>query len=72
MPVTHTLFLISTCTIDPPSPQLLAVHRTVAHILHLSGAEEYIVELPRNVEEHGIRANGSTKLDRLLRVGLGG
>ena len=42
LPVTRTLSVIKTRTIDPPSPRLLAVHRAIAHILHLSGAGNYI------------------------------
>lgn len=38
LPVTRTLLLSPDRNIDPPSSRLLAIHRAVAHILHLSGA----------------------------------
>ncbi|KAI0809665.1 hypothetical protein GGR55DRAFT_159929 [Xylaria sp. FL0064] len=71
-PITRTLYLTDDRSVDPPSPRLLAVHRAIAHILHLSRAGEYIDKLLRDMDEEGIKADGSTELDRLLRLGLGG
>ncbi|KAI1113724.1 hypothetical protein F5Y14DRAFT_417060 [Nemania sp. NC0429] len=67
-PITRTFYPAD----DPPSPRLLAVHRAIAHILRLSGAGEYIDKLLRDMDEQGIQADGSTELDRLVRLGLGG
>ncbi len=72
IPVTRTLLLSATRTIDPPSPRLLAVHRAIAHILRLSGAGDYLDQLLRDIDENGVRADGSTDLGCLLRLGLGG
>lgn len=72
LPVTRTLYLTDTRTIDPPSPRLLAVHRAIAHILHLSAAGDYIDKLLRDAEERGIQEDGSTELGRLVKLGLGG
>jgi hypothetical protein len=72
LPVTRTLYLTPTRTIDPPSPRLLAIHRAIVHILHLSATGEYIDRLLQDVEETGIRADGSTELGRLVKFGLGG
>ncbi|KAI0412237.1 hypothetical protein F5X98DRAFT_367467 [Xylaria grammica] len=36
LPVARALYLTPTRTIDPPSPRFLAIHRAIAHILHLS------------------------------------
>lgn len=70
--MTRTLYLTDDRLIDPPSPRLLAVHRAIAYILRLSGAGEYIDNIIRDCEEESIRADGSTDLDRILRLSLGG
>lgn len=70
-PVVRTLHVIENRTIDPPLPRLLAVHRAIAHILHLSAAGAYIDQLLWDLEKYGIRADGSTDLPRLLNLGLG-
>ncbi|TGJ83076.1 hypothetical protein E0Z10_g5688 [Xylaria hypoxylon] len=62
LPITRTFYLTDTRTIDPPSPRLLAVHRAIAHILHLSAAGEYIDKLLREMDEQGILADGSTDI----------
>jgi len=71
-PITRTLCLTTTRIIDPPSPRLLAVHRAIAHILHLSAAGEYIDKLLRDMDGKSIQADGSTELDRLVKLRLGG
>ncbi|OTB04374.1 hypothetical protein M426DRAFT_157598 [Hypoxylon sp. CI-4A] len=71
LPTTRMLYLTSTRTIDPPSPRLLAVHRAIAHILHFSAVGEYIDKLLRDMDEKDIQADGSTELDRMLRLRLG-
>jgi hypothetical protein len=71
-PVTRTLFLTPTRTIDPPSPRLLAIHCAIAHILHLSAAGVYIDQVLRDMESQGVRADGSTELGRFVKLGLGG
>ncbi|KAI0540055.1 hypothetical protein GGR58DRAFT_511909 [Xylaria digitata] len=71
-PITRTFYLTDNKSIDPPSPRLLAVHRAIAHILRFSRAGEYIDKLLQDMDEEGIRADGSTELDRMLRLGLGG
>ncbi|OAA60259.1 hypothetical protein SPI_05383 [Niveomyces insectorum RCEF 264] len=72
LPVTRTLYVTEDRTIDPPSPRLLAVHRAIAHILHLSGAGEYIDWILRDMEQHPVRADGTSALGRLVSLGLGG
>jgi hypothetical protein len=47
LPVIRTLTLSPNCTIDPPSQRLLAVHRTIAFIIKLSGAGSYIEDILR-------------------------
>jgi hypothetical protein len=70
LPPTRTLYLSENRTIEPPSPRLLAVHCAIAHILHLSAAGAYIDRILQDAEEHGIRADGSTELGRLVALGL--
>ncbi|RWA11045.1 hypothetical protein EKO27_g4054 [Xylaria grammica] len=72
LPIARTLYLTPTRTMDPPSPRLLATHRAIAHTLHLSDAGEYIEKTLQDVEEIGIRADGSTELGCLVKPGLGG
>lgn len=72
LPITRTLYLAEGRTIDPPSRRLLALHCAIARILHLSAAGGYIDEILRDAEEHGIRADGSTELGRLVNLRLGG
>lgn len=71
LPVTRQLFqLFLSPNIDPPSPRLLAIHRAIGHILHLSGAGEYIDKCLRDMEEGCVRADGSTPLDVYVRLCL--
>ncbi|KAJ4312444.1 hypothetical protein N0V84_009936 [Fusarium piperis] len=71
VPVTRALYLTEERTIDPPSPRLLAIHRAIAHILHLTAAGGYIDDILRDAEEPA-REDGSTELERLVRLGLNG
>ncbi|KAK3903991.1 hypothetical protein C8A05DRAFT_42865 [Staphylotrichum tortipilum] len=73
LPITRTLFLTPERTIEPPSPRLLAIHRDIARILHLSAAGEYIDEIlwdMGDAGERGAQADGSTDLGRLVHLGL--
>ncbi|KAK4248276.1 hypothetical protein C7999DRAFT_13812 [Corynascus novoguineensis] len=73
LPVTRTLFLTDSDTIDPPSHRLLAIHCAIARILHLSAAGDYIDKILRDMEdarERGAQADGSTDLGRLIHLGL--
>jgi hypothetical protein len=68
LPTTRTLFTHP--TIDPPSERLLALHRAVAHILHLSGAGDYINNILRDMEDGVVRGDGSTELGVLVDLAL--
>ncbi|KLJ09675.1 hypothetical protein EMPG_14904 [Blastomyces silverae] len=72
VPVTRPLYLTNDKSIEPPSPQLLAIHRAIAYTLHLSGAGEYIDNILRDMEEIGVQADGSTELGRIIKLRLGG
>lgn len=72
LPVTRSLSVTEGRTIDPPSPRLLAVHRAIAHILHLSAAGSYIDRILRDIEEQTVRVHGSTPLDLLVNLRIGG
>ncbi|KAH6606368.1 hypothetical protein Trco_005521 [Trichoderma cornu-damae] len=71
-PVTRTLYSTDSCTIEPPSSRLLAIHSAIAHVLHLSKAGEYIDKLLRDFSRKSVRADGSTELDRFIKLRLGG
>ncbi|KAK3682378.1 hypothetical protein B0T22DRAFT_282134 [Podospora appendiculata] len=60
LPITRTLFTHP--SIDPPSERLLALHSAIAHILHLSGAGEYIQAILNDMEKGVVREDGSTQL----------
>ena len=72
LPITRTLYLTESKTIDPPSPRLFAVHSAIAHILHLSAAGEYIDKILRDWDDCTVQADGSTELDHLVKLRLGG
>jgi hypothetical protein len=57
-------------TIEMPSPDLLAIHRALAKILHASGAAEYIACILHDRDEGFVSADGSTQLGALVAVGL--
>ncbi|OAA57394.1 hypothetical protein SPI_07053 [Niveomyces insectorum RCEF 264] len=71
-PVTRTLFVTANRTIEPPSARLLAVHRAIAHILHLSGAGNYIDTVLRDMDDCVVRSDGSSDLGRIVSLSLGG
>jgi hypothetical protein len=71
-PITRTFYLTDSHTIDPPSPRLLAVHRAIALILHLSAAGGYIDDILRDLDELDVKNDGSTELGRLIELRLGG
>ncbi|KAK5994114.1 hypothetical protein PT974_07554 [Cladobotryum mycophilum] len=72
LPITRTLFITDTHSIDPPSSRLLAIHNAIAQILHLSAAGGYIDDILRDLEENDVREDGSTAIDRFVRLRLGG
>ena len=65
------LYLIDNQVIDSPLPQLFAVHYVSPYILHLFTARDYIDRILCDTKQHGVRADGSTELGRLVRLGLG-
>ncbi|EEU33516.1 uncharacterized protein NECHADRAFT_98437 [Fusarium vanettenii 77-13-4] len=71
-PITRTLYLTKSRTINPPSPRLLAIHNAIAHILHLSATGEYINRILRDLEQHSVREDGSTEIDRFVKLRLDG
>jgi hypothetical protein len=72
LPVTRTFHLTDNHNIDLPSPRLLAIHRAIALILHLSAAGGYIDDILRDLDELDVKSDGSTKLGRLIELRLGG
>lgn len=72
IPVTRELHLTNDRSIDPPSARLLAIHRAIAHILHLSGAGEYIDKILDDMEDLGACEKGGTELGRIVGLRLGG
>ncbi|RMD41438.1 hypothetical protein DV735_g3685, partial [Chaetothyriales sp. CBS 134920] len=58
--------------IDLPSPRLLAIHKAIACILHMSAAGEYIDRILRDLDEGRVAADGSTELGQLTALRIGG
>jgi hypothetical protein len=71
LPVVRTLFFTESRSIEPPSARFLALHRAIAHILHLSGAGDYIQTILRDMEWKDTREDGSTELGYLVALRLG-
>lgn len=71
-PITRSLYLTPTHTIDPPSPRLLTLHRAIAYVLHLSGAGDYISEILRAIETRDCKEDGSSELGRIVSLKLHG
>ena len=67
----RTLFLTESRSIEPLSARFLALHRTITHILHLSGAGDYIRKILRDMEWKDTREDGSTELGYLTALRLG-
>ncbi|KAK3366411.1 hypothetical protein B0H63DRAFT_424236, partial [Podospora didyma] len=65
-PITRTLFIDP--LIDPPWERLLALHSAIGHILHLSGAGDYIRVILRDMEDGVVREDGSTQLGVLVNL----
>jgi hypothetical protein len=72
LPVTRELFLTEDRTIEPPSPRLLAIHRAIAHILHLSAAGEFIDRILNDLDQQTVRVDGSTHLGQLVNLKFNG
>ena len=73
LPIKRAIRLAPNRDIDPPSPDLLAIHRAVGQILHLSGAGDYIDDILRDMETvHVIAEDGSTDLGSYVSAHLGG
>jgi hypothetical protein len=68
-PLTRTLYLTTTRTIDPPSPRFLAIHRAITLVLYQSAAGDYIDGILNQIN---IRKDGSTKVGHLIELRLGG
>ncbi|PGH01047.1 hypothetical protein GX51_05484 [Blastomyces parvus] len=71
LPVTRTLYRSVDYTIDAPLPRFFAIHSAIAHILHLSGAGEYIDKILQDLENISAHGDGSTELGRLVKLQLG-
>lgn len=70
VPVERELFMPNDPELHMPSPRLLAIHRAVAHIIHLSGAAEYIAKIFRDFDEGVVKCDGSTQLGHMLELRL--
>jgi len=68
LPLVRTLFTHP--TIDSPSSRLLAIHYTIAHILHLSAAGDYIDKVLSDMEEGVVRGDGLTQLGLMVQLAL--
>ena len=66
LPVTRELFLTEDRTTEPPSPRLLAIHRAIARILHLSAAGRFIDRILNDLDQQAVRTDGSTHLGQLV------
>ncbi|GBF64422.1 hypothetical protein TMEN_7124 [Trichophyton mentagrophytes] len=72
VPVTRELYITEDRSIDPPLPRLLALHRTIALIINLSGAAEPINKILRDMEDLAVSASGTTELGQLVTLKMNG
>ena len=73
LPIERKLRLDPNKEIEPPSPALLAIHRAVGRILHLSAAGEYIDGIWRDMKNVRVIAeDGSSDLGSYVSAHLGG
>merc|ERR1712000_206784 len=72
LPVTRELYLTEDRTIEPPSRRLLAIHRAIAHILHLSAAGAFIDRVLDDWDQQAARTDGSTHLGQLVNLQVNG
>jgi hypothetical protein len=71
-PITRTLYIAPDKGIEVPLPQLFAIHRAIAHILHLSATGEYIDSILRDLEAVGGSEDGTTDLGCFVQLRLAG
>jgi hypothetical protein len=72
LPVTRILYLTPNYIIDLLSLRLLVIYRAIGRILNLSGAGDYVDRILRDMDEVGIKENGSTELGQYISLKLGG
>ena len=70
LPITRDLFITADHNIDPPLPRLLAIHRACCLIMHLSGAGEYVDKVLWDMEDIGVRSDGTTELGSIISLML--
>ncbi|KAI0180801.1 hypothetical protein GGR52DRAFT_583291 [Hypoxylon sp. FL1284] len=71
LPPHPTVGFIRCSTTEPPSLRLVAVHRAISIILHLSEADMYVDKLLKGLKVKEISGDGSTDLERALKFRLG-
>ena len=58
-------------SIEPPNPEYLKVHASLARVLHICGASEYIESVEKDAEMEGtLRPNGETDFGSYLQSRL--
>lgn len=70
LPITRQLFITPERTIDPPSANLLAIHRACCLIVHMSAAGKYIEKVLRDMEQTAAKSDGTTELGTLVNLRL--
>ncbi|KKK23942.1 hypothetical protein P175DRAFT_0438077 [Aspergillus ochraceoroseus IBT 24754] len=73
LPVTRKLYVTPDRNIEPPSPQLLEIHRAIGHILHLSAAGEYIdrvIQDMENLQVGPVCSDGSSRIGEYINYRL--
>ena len=71
LPVERT-FLTVDRSVEPPLPRLLALHSAIAHILHLSGAGNYIDRILKDLHWKDTQEDGATELGYFVVLRLDG
>jgi hypothetical protein len=64
------LYLIIIRTIDPSFFRLFAVYRSIARILHLNTAGDYINRILEDLDKINIKTNEFTELEYFIKLKL--
>lgn len=70
LPTTRQLFITSDHGTDPPMPRLLAIHRACCLVMHLSGVGDYVKKVLWDMEEIGVKSDGTTELGNMMNLRL--
>ncbi|RAK95703.1 HNH endonuclease signature motif containing protein [Aspergillus ibericus CBS 121593] len=73
LPIIRKLYITPDRNIEPPSPELLEIHRAIGRILHLSAAGEHIdrvIQDMENLKGGPVCSDGSSRIGEYINYKL--